>query len=349
MGERLSNGLAVDRASSSQERGIFACTSQSGAARLCVAACTALLFSTACTESKSQPEPNRHHARGAPVDPDAPDELTETAADASFDATGPQLPAARTEVYVAKIKNLLVGLPATDAEVRSVARDPAELRALIDGWMGSPNYEAKLRRFFELAFQQRQITASDLAAQTYPDELGLNAYNMARLTRNTRERFARTMVALIARGEPLTAALTTREFMLTTALKELRRAIEAGDAHTRKTLRTRAASRCERRYTTRCLHRRRQSPVRDLLDIPRRRSDQHPRARYLRRSEIVHSKDYGALPTASKTGRGVAGGDIDADRTLASFGKTILAAVGVDQPTRDAVIRVGSVIEPALG
>ncbi|TMQ04557.1 MAG: DUF1501 domain-containing protein [Deltaproteobacteria bacterium] len=58
--------------------------------------------------------------------------------------------------------------------------------------------------------------------------------------------------------------------------------------------------------------------------------------------------DYGALAINSQTGAGGAGGDIDAGSTLASFGKTTLAAVGLDSSTVDASISTGKVIQAAL-
>lgn len=58
--------------------------------------------------------------------------------------------------------------------------------------------------------------------------------------------------------------------------------------------------------------------------------------------------DYGALAIDSKSGRGVAGGDIAAVDTLASFGKTALAAVGVDTATIGSTITSGQVIAGAL-
>ena len=58
--------------------------------------------------------------------------------------------------------------------------------------------------------------------------------------------------------------------------------------------------------------------------------------------------DYGALAIDSKTGAGVAGGDIAAVDTLASFGKTMLAAVGVDAGTIGTTITSGQVIAGAL-
>ena len=41
-------------------------------------------------------------------------------------------------VYVAKVKNLLVGLPPTDAEVQQVTADPTQLKVLIGQWQQLP-------------------------------------------------------------------------------------------------------------------------------------------------------------------------------------------------------------------
>jgi len=124
-------------------------------------------------------------------------------------------------VYVPKVKNLLLGLPATDAEVTAVAADPTQLKALIAGWMQQPTYATKMQRFFELAFQQTQVTATDFSDQTYPKQIGLNAATVPLLVQNAEESFARTMMALLAAGQPLSAGLTTHQLMMTTALKEL--------------------------------------------------------------------------------------------------------------------------------
>jgi hypothetical protein len=58
--------------------------------------------------------------------------------------------------------------------------------------------------------------------------------------------------------------------------------------------------------------------------------------------------DYGALAIDSKSGRGVSGGDIAATDSLASFGKTAMAAVGIDATTIGTAITSGTVIAPAL-
>jgi len=123
--------------------------------------------------------------------------------------------------YVAKVKNVLVGLPPTDEEVQAVSTDPSQLKALIGNWMQLPEYQQKLLRFFELAFQQTQLSEPDFADQVYPRNITINSALSPALVQNVQESFARTALELVQEGRPLTEALTTRKFMLTTALKEI--------------------------------------------------------------------------------------------------------------------------------
>ena len=58
--------------------------------------------------------------------------------------------------------------------------------------------------------------------------------------------------------------------------------------------------------------------------------------------------DYGALSIDSQTGVGSAGGDIAQLDTLASFGKTMMAAVGIDSTYIETVIPSGKVVQGAL-
>ncbi len=58
--------------------------------------------------------------------------------------------------------------------------------------------------------------------------------------------------------------------------------------------------------------------------------------------------DYGALSIDSKTGRGVASGDIEPRDTLASFGRTVLASVGVADGVIAQQVTNGKVIPAAL-
>jgi hypothetical protein len=124
-------------------------------------------------------------------------------------------------VYVAKVKNVLVGLPPTDDEINAVIADPTALKGLVVGWQQLPQYQSKMQRFFELAFQQTQISIVDFADQSYPKQLVINNMNAPLLVQGAEQSFARTMLALIAQGRPLTDAVTTQQLMMTTALKEL--------------------------------------------------------------------------------------------------------------------------------
>jgi hypothetical protein len=123
-------------------------------------------------------------------------------------------------VYVAKVKNILVGLPPTDDELAAVIADPTKLKDLIDGWMKLPQYQEKMMVFFELAFQQTQVTIADFADQAYPRQADLNGNTQALLVQNAKESFARTVLQLVSNGQPLTAAMTTQQLMMTPALME---------------------------------------------------------------------------------------------------------------------------------
>ena len=135
--------------------------------------------------------------------------------------TPPPFNAVSASAYVAKVKNLLVGLPASDDEVSAVAADPNALKGLINGWQKLPQYQHKMERFFELSFQQTQISIADLADQSYPKQLVSNNTTAPLLTQSVEQSFARTMLALNAAGRPFTDGMTTQKLMMTTALKEL--------------------------------------------------------------------------------------------------------------------------------
>src|ERR1700758_4172841 len=64
-------------------------------------------------------------------------------------------------VYLAKVKNLLTGVAPTPAELAAVTADPSALKGMVDGWLASPEGQAKLRVFFMQAFQQTQITRTE--------------------------------------------------------------------------------------------------------------------------------------------------------------------------------------------
>jgi hypothetical protein len=139
-------------------------------------------------------------------------------------------------VYVAKVKNLLVGLPPTDTEVKAVEGDASQLGSLVDTWMTSTStcapstnaadtclalYQTKMLRFFELAFQQTQIGESDFNNQLQPGQLQLdeNSTTQPLMVQNQQEVFARTMLSIAGSGQPFNTAMTTQSYMMTTAMK----------------------------------------------------------------------------------------------------------------------------------
>jgi hypothetical protein len=123
-----------------------------------------------------------------------------------------------TSSAVAKVKNLLVGLPPTDAEVAAVQKDPATLQTLVRQWMTLPQYSSKMLSFFVNAFQQDQFQIADLTFQ-FRGAIPFNtATDGPRMMQDLQESFARTAMEIVARGEPFTSTLTTRRFMMTPAL-----------------------------------------------------------------------------------------------------------------------------------
>jgi hypothetical protein len=156
--------------------------------------------------------------------------------------------------YVAKVKNILVGLPALDSEIQAVVDDPTAkttanvLRGLIQSWMqivdpnsptspmfpsGMTYYQEKMMVFFKLAFEQTQVTSVDFGdqfgnAQFHPFGQGPSA---SILLQNAEESFARTVLQLPSDCATATLGLgklcgfqqsmTTQQFAMTTALKML--------------------------------------------------------------------------------------------------------------------------------
>ena len=72
---------------------------------------------------------------------------------------------------MAKVKNLMLGLPPKEEEIAAVEQDPAALRGLVDAWFVKPEAQAKLGTFFNKAFQQVQIGPADFFDQVTVDGL----------------------------------------------------------------------------------------------------------------------------------------------------------------------------------
>jgi len=144
-----------------------------------------------------------------------------------------------SESALRKVKNVLTGLPPTDAEL-ATGKTPGGLKTLIANWMSTPEYQDKLILFFQNTFQQSQLAILDFQFQLRKrpgafdlpyDIFGDSAY--PKLFQNMKESFARTAIAFVSAGRPMSDLLTTDEFMMTTALKSLYMQIEAPyDIHT---------------------------------------------------------------------------------------------------------------------
>jgi hypothetical protein len=63
---------------------------------------------------------------------------------------------------------------------------------------------------------------------------------------------------------------------------------------------------------------------------------------------VRQGDDWATQGIDPRTGRGVANGGITPGESLASLGKTLCAAVGLDSATIDADIRTGRVIQAAV-
>ena len=122
-------------------------------------------------------------------------------------------------VYVAKVKNILVGLPPSDDEVTAVVNDPTALGGLVNQWMQLPQYQQKLLVFFELAFQQTQVGIADFKTIAPPN--GYTGTQLPLVIQNAIESFAHTAIDITSRDQPFTDTFTTKQFMLTPALEQL--------------------------------------------------------------------------------------------------------------------------------
>lgn len=121
------------------------------------------------------------------------------------------------DVYVQKVKNLLTGLAATDAEVASVKADPNALKGLIDAWMTYPSFKVRITDFFRNAFQQNQVNIDTLMENTLVRG-DLSDRAKAQLARNMMDSFALTAWQIMYDGQPFNSTLTTRKYMMTTAM-----------------------------------------------------------------------------------------------------------------------------------
>jgi hypothetical protein len=142
---------------------------------------------------------------------------------------------------VRKVKNLLIGLAPTDADVALVvSQGPAGLQQLITTWMtdatSQPFFQAKMIFFFRNVFQQTGFTPTvDFQPQLLQNggfdfgPFGVSAVGddaFARLVQNLQDMFAMTAWQLVQDGHSFLETLTTQKYMMTTGLKSLYSQIE---------------------------------------------------------------------------------------------------------------------------
>lgn len=158
--------------------------------------------------------------------------VRELAADAEVDPL-PAFEPVPLAAALRKVKTLVVGAAPTPDELAAVDADPAALRGLVEGWVGSPAFEPKLADFLLVALQQRLQVENDVQFNRLQRARVFNPL----VRRVLEETFVRTAMGLIAEGRPLTEIATTRRFMVTTANLVLlrypdRTAAERGERHT---------------------------------------------------------------------------------------------------------------------
>jgi hypothetical protein len=140
--------------------------------------------------------------------------------------------------YLRKVKNLLTGLAPTEAEIQSVVSveaDPAAarnaLRALIDQWANpqDPNFQQKMIFFFRNTFQQTGFTPTEDFKPQLLENAGFDLGPVGlygddafpKLVQNLEDSFARTALWILSENRPFSEVLTTRQYMMTTALMSL--------------------------------------------------------------------------------------------------------------------------------
>ena len=120
----------------------------------------------------------------------------------------------------AKVKDLLTGLPLADDELAAVTADPPALRGLIDGWMGLPQFRAKMLEFFKKRLpadparhhRPRRAAAPRQRRRQPRAEQRLHGH------RASRRASPAPCCALVDEGRPFTETVTTTRFMLNVPL-----------------------------------------------------------------------------------------------------------------------------------
>jgi hypothetical protein len=162
---------------------------------------------------------------------------TDTGGTSGMQPVGPMEPV-ELRAQLRKVKGILTGLAPTEDEVQAVATAPdpdVALKTLIDTWT-DPNkpefygfFKDKFITFFTNSFEQVGFAPTeDFKGQLLQyggfDLNPLYIYGddaFPKLVINLQESFARTAFDIMEKGQPFTNVLTTRTYMMTTALMSL--------------------------------------------------------------------------------------------------------------------------------
>jgi hypothetical protein len=124
------------------------------------------------------------------------------------------------EAALSRVKNFLTGLPPTDEERAAYLADPSALPSLIDGWMATPEYEARLLDLLRQLMQQSADT-TNLAEFFDINQNKMDAMedrSGKRLVASIDDSFAYTALDIVQQHQPFTQILTTRTFQLNVPL-----------------------------------------------------------------------------------------------------------------------------------
>jgi hypothetical protein len=137
-----------------------------------------------------------------------------------------------------KVKNVLVGVAPTEDEIQTVVKAPDPKQAikdLVDSWTSPdnkdtyPKFQDKFLTFFTNTFEQIGFAPTeDFKGQLLEyggfDLNPLYIYGddaFPKLVQNLQDSFARTAFYIMEQGQPFTDVLTTRTYMMTSALMSL--------------------------------------------------------------------------------------------------------------------------------
>ena len=144
-------------------------------------------------------------------------------ADANVDAAWLQFETWPAATSARKVKHLLTGNGLTDAEYQSVVADPNALAPLIDSWLATPESHEIFRSYFRKVFQQSDNPATDQLHESF----GGNCWNWFgyhmryNLLSTDDDMWARTVLSIVDSDQPFTQVLTTKTYMMTTAMMSL--------------------------------------------------------------------------------------------------------------------------------